>query len=347
MRGLLSVGALACFLFGCTGDAIPIGDSSGGIKARHCSNGALDSDETDVDCGGADCKACADDKKCGKNGDCSSGNCDSGTCKKGCGVCNPANGVGHCVNGACGLASCNAGFADCNASAADGCEVNVASDSSNCGACGQVCDRVACVAGACQKPACDPTTCNLAHATAQCLRDQCTIAACDAGYADCDNDPGNGCEVSAASDPNNCGGCGQICQGGACVNGACDGGCDPTTCNPPNAVGQCVAALCTIGSCNAGFGDCDATPVDGCEVNVATDPNNCGGCAVPCSNNHVAVPTCARSTCDGTCDNGFADCDRNLQTNGCEVNLTIDSANCGACGVFCNRGKVCVAGVCM
>src|SRR5262249_17281338 len=45
-----------------------------------CTDGVLDSDESDVDCGGATCAACADGKACRDDGDCTSQHCHDATC---------------------------------------------------------------------------------------------------------------------------------------------------------------------------------------------------------------------------------------------------------------------------
>lgn len=45
-------------------------------------NGKLDGRETDVDCGGPDCVACAETEKCRSGNDCRSGSCVSGVCRK-------------------------------------------------------------------------------------------------------------------------------------------------------------------------------------------------------------------------------------------------------------------------
>jgi sugar lactone lactonase YvrE len=51
----------------------------------------------------------------------------------------------------CQLLGCASGFADCNHDLAkDGCEAALATDATNCGACGVDCDGGACVAGVCQ-----------------------------------------------------------------------------------------------------------------------------------------------------------------------------------------------------
>jgi hypothetical protein len=65
-------------------------------------------------------------------------------------VCGGANGVPFCTSGACGL-TCNSGFGDCDGQSFNGCETNLTTTVTNCGACGHVCAAGhACVAGACQ-----------------------------------------------------------------------------------------------------------------------------------------------------------------------------------------------------
>jgi len=60
-----------------------------------------------------------------------------------CGTCGNACAFSQasaaCSGGSCFLASCSAGFLDCNRDPSDGCEVNKATDTANCGACGNAC----------------------------------------------------------------------------------------------------------------------------------------------------------------------------------------------------------------
>ncbi len=48
--------------------------------AASCSDGEKNQDETDVDCGGSICRACATGKACATNADCSQGACLNGKC---------------------------------------------------------------------------------------------------------------------------------------------------------------------------------------------------------------------------------------------------------------------------
>ena len=123
-------------------------------------------------------------------------------------------------------------------------------------------------------------------------------------YSDCNGNPLDGCETPIAGNVDNCGGCGFVCSTNniparSCSNGVCDG------------------------ACAAGFGDCNANKrTDGCETNIAgSNPDNCGGCGVICSANHMATRTCGNGVCNGTCAPGFFDLNGNLQTDGCEEHV--------------------------
>ena len=97
---------------------------------------------------------------------------------------------------------CEPGYKNCELSDPD-CETDV-STVTTCGACDVHCDAV--------------------HGTPICENYACVVppGKCDAGYADCDNDGTNGCEVTLGTDSNNCGTCGRVCQGGTpCTAGMC------------------------------------------------------------------------------------------------------------------------------
>jgi hypothetical protein len=329
-----------------------------------------------------------------------------------CGAaCSTAGGTASCTAGACHIA-CNPGFADCDGSAANGCEVNLDTSLTSCGTCGHACSTAnatpACSAGACTIAACnagfadcdhDPTNgceanlnssvascgtcghaCTAANATPACSAGACAIAACNAGFADCDRSVANGCEIDTRSDLANCGACGHACgsangsascSGGTCqlqctpgfadCNGVNADGCevnmlfDPANCGAcglvcvtPNGTPSCSAAICTVAACNPGRADCNLLGGDGCEVDIASDPNNCGGCGIVCS---VAngTPACVAGQCQvASCNAGFLDCNGN-PADGCETNGSADPANCGTCGHACavaNGTAGCGAGVC-
>src|SRR5204863_432549 len=149
------------------------------------------------------------------------------------------------------------------------------------------------------------------------------------GYADCDGTAADGCEVNLGSDPAHCGSCGGACS-------------------TVNATPSCVNSTCVC-NCAAGFGDCDNNCGTGCETSFNVDPPNCGGCAKACSNQNIAIPTCSGGFCSGSCNAGFADCDNDKLTNGCETNISGNVNACGACGAICssqNGTATCTSGNC-
>ena len=266
-----------------------------------------------------------------------------------------------CVSGTCTILACAPGFADCDGAPANGCETQTTNDNSNCGQCSNVC--------------------SVTNGTPACVASACTIASCSAGFADCDSNPANGCEINTNTSVGNCGTCGMKCPaaGGtpACVAGVCGvsgcaagfadcngkpgdgcevnidvspqncGGCG-SVCTVPNATASCAAGACGIGSCNPGFLDCNAKEIDGCEIAKNTDPLNCGACGTACA---VAngTPGCAVGQCTvASCNPGYKDCD-GMAANGCEINSGVDVANCGSCGKVCgtpNGTPVCTSGTC-
>ncbi len=143
-------------------------------------------------------------------------------------------------------------------------------------------------------------------------------AVCAAGDSDCcfGGTAPSVC-TNFASDVNNCGGCGVVCD-------------------LPNAVPACTDGVCTVSSCNAGFADCDSDPTNGCETDTNTDTNNCGTCGNVCP----AGQTCTAGTCEVVCAPGTTLC------NGVCVDTNTDPNNCGSCGNTCATGQVCTGGTC-
>jgi hypothetical protein len=98
---------------------------------------------------------------------------------------------------------------------------------------------------------------------------------------------------------------GQVCSAGvcglSCVGGTtkCGGACadianDPANCGNcgvacsfSNAGAFCSSSACALGACNGSFLNCNKNATDGCEIDISTDLNNCGGCGNVCGNNCV------------------------------------------------------------
>jgi hypothetical protein len=296
-----------------------------------CMNGAQDSAETDLDCGGTDCKPCITGKVCAAATDCDSGVCGDGKClAPACddrttngketgldcgGDCPPCAADQPCVvakdcsstecnAGVCG-AECPDGFANCDKKNDNACEVNTRTDLSNCGFCGNLC--------------------TLPHATAECSAGECHIKTdgCEVGYQDCNGDPADGCEVDLKTNKLNCGVCNKVCP-------------------DLNGTPSCAGGLCQI-ACNDGFQDCDDSRDDGCEINTKTSSKNCSTCSKVCKADAGYSPFCKDGACGQTmCPAGKGDCNGE-QADGCEINVTNDINNCGACGTVCSANKGSVA----
>jgi hypothetical protein len=227
---------------------------------------------------------------------------DPGSCGACGNVCPGApNATAVCSGGTCALL-CGEQFQNCNMSTVDGCEVNVAGDPLNCGACGQSCPAAPHAA-----PACASFACGLS---------------CETGWGNCDSYPDNGCEADLGADPLHCSQCGKACPAG------------------PHSQGVCTSGSCSI-ACDAGFSNCNGSSLDGCETSTQTDPQNCGACAKACSKNH-ATPSCAGGVCSiAACDKNWGDCNKNA-ADGCETDLLSSKNNCGSCGhacyLFCYNG---------
>lgn len=133
---------------------------------------------------------------------------------------------------------------------------------------------------------------------------------CDPGFADCDGDPGNGCETPLGT-VTDC--------------GACDDACDDTGGTP-----SCASGVCAI-DCEPGFVDCDQDAANGCETALGT-LSDCTACGDSCGGTH-AQASCGPEGCALSCDQGFEDCDED-PSNGCEADLS-SAATCGSCDFAC------------
>ncbi len=322
--GQYCVGATHACSAGCRDDMACAGATDGGVTSArrcdpttracvecladdHCPSGTL--------CVGNLCVAgCNVGRACPTSQQCCSGACvDAQTNTAHCGACDRrctvANAGPLCLNGTCTVAMCIAPFGDCDGSPGNGCETDTSRDVTHCGACGTAC-------------AARPNT------VANCAAGACAYA-CVMGFADCDGNVTNGCEVDTRSSPSHCGGCGARCA-------------------PANATAACAAGVCVVDVCAAGFGDCDGNATNGCETDLPVSVSHCGVCGNRCPANPNAAPVCVAGACSAVCTAGFADCDSSTAT-GCEVDVRVDLANCGSCGRSCSNAggtSACMNGAC-
>jgi MYXO-CTERM domain-containing protein len=218
------------------------------------------------------------------------------------------------------MGDCEDGYANCDHNNANGCETDIQSDADNCGGCEVHCD--------------------IPNATAACSAGACVVAECEAGWGDCNGEGEDGCEVELDTNPNHCGGCGQLCE-------------------LDHASAECRNGVCQLDDCDEGWADCNGDEADGCEVDLTSDAEHCGHCAVACPEGQTCeAGTCVCADADGdgyddvdcggddcadadadvnpgadeVCDDGVDnDCDGKIDEN-CDTGDEDDDDDGGGCG---------------
>lgn len=172
----------------------------------------------------------------------------------------------------------------------------------------------------------------------------CPASECPAPYTTCPSDfgPTYACSVDLRRDPKHCGACGKECLSfepihmtSRCVEGGC--------------VLECLSLPKYVfpdGERPTKYQNCNGLLDDGCEVDLLSDPANCGACGAACS----PGVRCVEGVCG--CRPGLTDC------AGFCVDVASDDAHCGACGNECtdpdpscdpmpeNAGYGCGSGTC-
>jgi len=275
-----------------------------------------------------------------------------GTCGT---VCSYPNATALCISGSCQLGACDAGFGNADGIPANGCECTKTNGGVE--ACDGLDNNCNGVADETFDFNNDPTHCGdcttvcaYANATPLCTNGTCQMGPCDVGFSNVDGGAANGCEYPCPVNPP----VPEVCNG---VDDNCDGTADETfnlltdpthcgdcttVCSYTNATPLCIAGGCQMGACDAGFGDADGSPANGCECSVTNggveacdgqdnncngvadetfdfnnDPTHCGDCTTVCAYAN-ATPLCTNGTCQmGPCDVGFSNVDGGA-ANGCE-----------------------------
>ncbi|AKU93958.1 hypothetical protein AKJ09_00622 [Labilithrix luteola] len=166
-----------------------------------------------------------------------------------------------CVGGACGVPKCNdSNSENCNGDLNDGCEANLHTPE-HCVSCDDVCP-----AG---------KFCGYGGGGWKCL--------CGEGQTRCiSNYPNEGACRSLDDDPLNCGGCDNVCPGGAW----------------PHYQPMCTSGVCG-GACQTNYADCDELLDNGCEVDTRVDNRNCGACGHACEPGQACYEgACLVAPCD-------------------------------------------------
>jgi hypothetical protein len=280
------------------------------------------------------------------------------------------SGPGDSGMGACPEVKCPSGRTTCPNSRFP-CDVDLSSDNNNCGACGNYCPGKAelglalgmsttCVDGVCQ-PVCE-------------RRENCNGDWDDGCEVDTDSDKHNcgGCGIECSYNES----CGKIGTQGVCICdiphscGECGRLCPPRPPDLPTYPAwwhadylECnqLTAKCWDRSCGVTkapppsnaltrWADCDYDFLgvqipdpdgNGCETNITSDPNNCGGCGIKCGPGEMCQ---AGIDLIGHC---VCLCGRDCQK------FKEDPDNCGGCGIACRgadgdgHGRpICTSGVC-
>ena len=334
-----------------------------------CVDGLKNGEETDVDCGGPFCAACALGHTCTSDSDCRSTQCVSGLCAPlgtcfdgvrngsessvdcgghGCAACGTGQACGGnldcrstiCVRGVCQAPSCTDGAKngsetaiDCGGSGCPGCLAGTQCTSGN------DCASGVCLRGACREAACSDGVKNGLETALDCGGPTCPT--CSAGVACL---TGTDCQSGVCT--------GGLCQPPACNDGLKNGdetsddcgGRDCAPCAPWNACnvsGDCASGVCRDGVCKP------ATCTDGVR-NGAETGLDCGGFSCPAcapgqgctSSGDCSSAVCAGGLCQSpSCSDG--------QRNGTETAVDC-GGSCAACvtGQGCMQGADCASNVC-
>ncbi len=277
-----------------------------------------------------------------------------------CGACgnacpSRANATAACAAGVCGI-TCADGFADCDGAAANGCEVDLRSSPTSCGACGRACTTgQTCAAGMCTATcgngrvdvgeSCD--TAIAAGMTGACPRSCASTGTCSTTRltgastcaAACETTPITGCINADGCCPSTCNSTndndcavrcgngvvetGELCDTGiaAGMTGAC-----PTTCSP---MGTCARASLTSGGTCAAM--CTSTPITACANGDGCCPSGC---------------TMSRDSDCGPCTDECVVGNTRCGSGGVQTCALTDGCYVWSAPVACATGLSCLGGNC-
>lgn len=320
MKSFLCWG-FALFLGACTVPSFSVAGDDAGLVAPTCSDSKSNGSETDVDCGGDDCDACALGAHCTRGADCASALCDEGVCAP-MPTCSDGTSNGDETDTDCGGGTC------------DPCELDAHCTRA------KDCDSGLCKAGVCAIPSPDPTCSDgqkngdetdrdCGGSCSPCTVDQrCSIAA-DCETLSCDSvcQPPS-CKDKARNGDETDKDCGGSCSG-------CDVG---STCKSNT---DCQSLSCGHGHCLAS--SCSDSIVNGNETDTDCGGDSCPACASSaacakaedCQSLVCTSKKCALASCDDKVKNGSeSEVDCGSGCKGCQT------------GQFCNTSADCASATC-
>lgn len=100
--------------------------------------------------------------------------------------------------------------------------------------------------------------------------------------------------------------------------------------------------------CPSNLTTCSAGADEVC-TNTDYDPSHCGACGNVCGQTGQAIEACLEGQCvTVACEAGYDDCNDDLESDGCETDLSNSVDNCGACGNQCFAStQMCENGLCV
>ena len=248
---------------------------------------------------------------------------------------------------------CKTGFGNCDGEDSNACETDLLSDNTHCGGCttstenhtcpsGQVCNGQGQCADTCAEGSisCGGACINIAESHISTCEDTLdahnniisTTLRCIANYANCDDDPQNGCEFELSK--NNARSCEHhtftCLDGFEDCNGDANDGCEfplrsnyAEACTREEKEGIVTVTL----ECTQDYANCDGNYQNGCKYQLSTHN------AIQCQ--HVVDDVSGEISVSLTCMPGWEDCDKDY-TNGCEYNLYMNHAlSCRYNNAYC------------
>lgn len=101
-----------------------------------------------------------------------------------------------------------------------------------------------------------------------------------------------------------------------------------------------LTEYCPLTTCPMPFATCPTSQYP-CDVNLMTDPKNCGACGFQCAGSGNATFDCVSGKCTYRCTDRTADCN-GIVDDDCEVTLGTND-NCNGCGDRCpDPNKPCI-----
>jgi hypothetical protein len=343
-----------------------------------CADFVKDGAETDVDCGGGTCPACADGLACAVDADCASAHCRVGNtggeclpatcfdetkdgsetgvdCGGPCGAClgSPCATGTDCASGVC--AAGDAGAGTCATTCTDGVKDGDETDVDCGGSCppcgdGMVCEHDAdCVAAdRCVNRVCRTASCAGPGSCGQPGCGACGGTTCSAAvtcWSGCCNERGECCPSTCVNGQQDPGETGVDCGGGTCAGCAVGVGCERTRDCAAGAFCDPKTLACSTKGAPA---SCTDASQDGTETG-----HNCGGLCPPCGVGEGCLTgaDCASAHCGPTangqgCLGLPTSCGDGVQDND-ETDVDC-GGSCPPCfaGRSCKQGGDCDSGVC-